>query len=353
MRNLKYSRSSTLVASQRRVALNNVVLPPLPVEIAETGAEILHKILVNKSKQPGTVNADIVSVARSQDAAPKPSDLKSQDSSRVAQLEQNIKFLQEQHQLMLNGLHHEVDSLRHRNRELQFQLVFAKTSLPTTPTSPDEEAKQKSGDSPKQLNVTPLQIEILEKELSDLKLQLQEVESKNSYLTEIIEEQKMKLEKFELEKERDRERVSQPDPELVRKLDDAEALIRRLRRENSDLRREGSSSPSRYASRDSIGYQSREHNSQQKNTGSQNRGNGRHRGQYRNWFPPVHSQNYWQTGRSVDKTGGSLNEGTSLPNLQGGNSTGNNHQRQRGNNNHYHNEGRKYRGGHNRGNKQT
>lgn len=38
------------------------------------------------------------------------------DSSRVAQLEQNVKFLQEQHQMMLAGLHNEIDSLRHRNR---------------------------------------------------------------------------------------------------------------------------------------------------------------------------------------------------------------------------------------------
>lgn len=41
---------------------------------------------------------------------------KGPEGSRVAQLEQNIKFLQEQHQLMLTGLHKEIDSLRLRNR---------------------------------------------------------------------------------------------------------------------------------------------------------------------------------------------------------------------------------------------
>ena len=35
---------------------------------------------------------------------------------RITQLEQNIKFLKEQHHLMLTSLHHEVETLRQRNR---------------------------------------------------------------------------------------------------------------------------------------------------------------------------------------------------------------------------------------------
>lgn len=35
---------------------------------------------------------------------------------RVAQLEQNIRFLQEQHQSMLSCLHNEIETLRQRNR---------------------------------------------------------------------------------------------------------------------------------------------------------------------------------------------------------------------------------------------
>lgn len=35
---------------------------------------------------------------------------------RVAQLEQNMKFLQEQHQATLVALHQEVESLRQKNR---------------------------------------------------------------------------------------------------------------------------------------------------------------------------------------------------------------------------------------------
>lgn len=35
---------------------------------------------------------------------------------RANQLEQNIRFLQEQHQIMLSGLHSEIETLRQRNR---------------------------------------------------------------------------------------------------------------------------------------------------------------------------------------------------------------------------------------------
>lgn len=38
------------------------------------------------------------------------------ENARIAQLEQNIKFLQEQHELMLNGLHREIETLKYRNR---------------------------------------------------------------------------------------------------------------------------------------------------------------------------------------------------------------------------------------------
>lgn len=44
--------------------------------------------------------------------------------------------------------------------------------------------------SPKSLNAVPLQVEILEKELGELKLQLQETDSRNVYLSAIVDEQK-------------------------------------------------------------------------------------------------------------------------------------------------------------------
>lgn len=253
--------------------------------------------------------------------------------------------------------------------------------------------------SPKPFNITPLQVEILEKELGDLKLQLQETESRNLYLSAIVDEQKKyvfkkiffkseiliwttntialvslaecscmknlccvdicfinqrtieffrKLERYERDREKERERAMQPDPELLRKLDDAEAIIRRLRRENSDLRRENAT---HYQPRDPT------HNPQQQqrengynSPRNQGRGNSRHRGNngghYRtNWFPPLHSQSFWNGERNPLPVDGQ----NVLPNLPPAETpNGPQYQGRRGaNNNHYHNGdgGRKYRGG--------
>lgn len=40
------------------------------------------------------------------------------------------------------------------------------------------------------VNITPLQVELLEKDLQDIKISLQEAKTQNQYLSEIIEEQK-------------------------------------------------------------------------------------------------------------------------------------------------------------------
>lgn len=44
--------------------------------------------------------------------------------------------------------------------------------------------------SPSQVNVVPLQVEILERELRDMKIQLQEVENREVYLSTIVDEQR-------------------------------------------------------------------------------------------------------------------------------------------------------------------
>lgn len=173
------------------------------------------------------------------------------------------------------------------------------------------------------------------------------------------------MERYERDRERERERGIQPDPELLRKLDDAESLIRRLRRENSDLRREQASIASASTSTNSSTYHNQSY--QQNQRGGQSRGNQRHRGNsgngsshYRsgNWFPPLHTQ-FWQNGsRGVDRNSSHVSSSeNTLPTLQnGGNNGGNSgqyHGRRGANNNHYsHNgEARKYRGGQNRSSK--
>ncbi|XP_028138825.1 putative uncharacterized protein DDB_G0279653 [Diabrotica virgifera virgifera] len=312
------------------------------------------------NKKSGNVNSDIV-VTRTEIPTRPADGSRGPEQARIAQLEQNIKFLQEQHQLMLTGLHNEIENLKTRNRELQFQLVFVKGtgfSSPSSPSSPEDDTKHKVYASPKPFNTTPLQVEILEKELTELKLQTQETESRNAYLSAIVDEQKKKLERYERDREKERERAGQPDPELLRKLDDAEAIIRRLRRENSDLRREHAEHCSQqrdgsYPQQRSAenGYTSPRNGHGQhsgRGNGGRQRGNsGHYRG---NWFPPLHSQSYWQSGRNHDRSMSGEQSG-GLPSLQG--NEGHYQSRRGSNNNHYNNgENRKYRGGQKNG-KQT
>lgn len=44
--------------------------------------------------------------------------------------------------------------------------------------------------SPLSVNVAPLQVELLEKDLQDTKISLEEVKTQNQYLNEIVEQQK-------------------------------------------------------------------------------------------------------------------------------------------------------------------
>ncbi|KAL3273743.1 hypothetical protein HHI36_015171 [Cryptolaemus montrouzieri] len=121
MRHCGLQRSSYFEGS-KKVPLNTVVLPPLSPNFVENGAQLL---LVNKSKS--NVNGELVAVSRSQDGTPRIFE-RTAENVRIAQLEQNIKFLQDQHQIMLNDLHNEIEVLRSKNRDLQFQLIFNKIS---------------------------------------------------------------------------------------------------------------------------------------------------------------------------------------------------------------------------------
>ncbi|CAH1963063.1 unnamed protein product [Acanthoscelides obtectus] len=293
---------------------------------------------VNKSKS-GTVSSDIVMARPNQDTPQQrnTTEITKNDAgegSRVAQLEQNIKFLQEQHALMLNGLHNEIESLKIRNRELQFQLIFANkgsTPISSPSSSSEDDSKHKVYSSPQPLNDTPLQVEILEKELGELKIQLQEAEKRNVYFSTIVDEQKKKLESYESTSSRNAETSpsAQADPDLARRLDDAEALIRRLRRENSDIKREYHHSYNNGRDRGENGYQGGSRGSGRGNRGGNEGQERRHKGgggngHYRtNWFPPLHTQSYWQHGggrssRSVnDNVCRATNVGVANTNLGG------------------------------------
>ncbi|KAL0272271.1 UNVERIFIED_CONTAM: hypothetical protein PYX00_005312 [Menopon gallinae] len=161
---------------------------------------------------------------------------------RVNQLEQNIRFLQEQHQIMLNGLHSEIEILRQRNRDLQFQIVFSKEGVTfvssSSPSSDEDIQGRKIVLSPKQVNATPLQIELMERDIAELKTNLGEARTRNVYLQNIVDEQKKKLSSLENEKKVKVTTGKETNEELQEKLEDADRLIRRLRRENEEQRKE-------------------------------------------------------------------------------------------------------------------
>ncbi|RZF34486.1 hypothetical protein LSTR_LSTR011728 [Laodelphax striatellus] len=229
---------------------------------------------------------------------------------RITQLEQNIRFLHEQHQLMLASLHQEIEVLRQRNRDLQFQLVFTKKNsvygnLTSSDSSPEEENKSKLTLSPKQMNPQNLQVEILEREIAELKTALNDANETNEATTKELEEVNKQVETF-LGKEADYES----------RLDDADKLIRRLRKEIDDQRREMNSYRMHHNKRDGGNPGGGRHhgNGGGRRSGGNSRGD-RDDGQR---FPPLHSQ-YWQRnrpgpqdyGQGQSGRGGDMGEGSS------------------------------------------
>ncbi|XP_014252414.1 keratin, type II cytoskeletal 1-like isoform X2 [Cimex lectularius] len=209
--------------------------------------------------------------------------MSSEPLMRINQLEQNINFLQEQHQLMLASLHQEIEALRLRNRDLQFQLIFGSAGVKvvqsSSESSPDD-AKPKIILSPKEVNNRSLQVEMLEKEVSELKASLAEANSKNTRLLQLVDHQKKQLEAPVKEGN---------EQESVNRLEDAENLIKKLVKENEEQRKEIHSIRS------------------QLNKGG---GNGRYSGGRRGGggggehhrFPPLQTQNFWGNGSQKHKT---------------------------------------------------
>ncbi|XP_020278346.1 uncharacterized protein LOC109852017 [Pseudomyrmex gracilis] len=254
---------------------------------------------------------------------------------RVMQLEQNIKFLQEQHQATLVALHQEIESLRQRNRDLQFQLVFSKRAhcaVASSPSSPEDNGNgfAKSKSSPICVNVTPLQVELLEKDLQDIKASLQEAKTHNQYLSNIIEQQKKRLDLTEDQKDKIQVTdvgVQVGDPmqaSLVVLLEESYAMVKRLHKENLDQKKElaslkASSSTNNPGS--SRGGRSRDGNS-----GHHNRGSSTTQEQSSRKFPPLPIPSYWHrrsprysANRHEKPDHQSDSDSTVLPQLQNGN----------------------------------
>ncbi|KAL1497472.1 hypothetical protein ABEB36_008433 [Hypothenemus hampei] len=367
MKQITYFKKQS-VSEHRKIPLSTIVLPPISLpslQDDDKSSDILEKI-VNKSS---TAMSNDVVLQKTLETHKN----EEQKTPEQARLEQTVKCLQEQHQLMLTGLHEEIEKLKTRNRELQFQVIFGKLPVSSNSSSAsstsEDDPKHKLFTSPKvTANYTSIQVELLEKELGELRVQVQEQESRNLYLSAIVDEQKKQLERYDRRREKEQQRTngsSEAEMELMQKLEDAQTMIRQLRRENSDLRKESVISGQNVAAPRSVHPQQnlRENTSFQYSRGHHHRGgNARdhrsHNNHYNNrgaWFPPLHTQQFWQGGRShLDRC---QEQATNLPEIAGmSENVPQHHHHQyhgRRNNNHrYNGDGRnKYRNGQNRGNK--
>ncbi|CAH0585963.1 unnamed protein product [Chrysodeixis includens] len=194
-------------------------------------------------------------------------------AARVAHLEHSVRFLQEQHRQMLSGLHAEIEALRERNRDLQFQLIFNKESPPKA-NSPVEE--------PAESNETKLKREVtrLEREASVARGETKTAEARADQLQRLVDAQTEKLRELEVKASSCSCGAAGPAAEsrgeLRARLGEAERLVRRLRADAERQRRElqcmknSLHASLRASGLDAYGYQNNYH------------------------FPPVHTPDFWR-----------------------------------------------------------
>ncbi|XP_026735151.1 uncharacterized protein LOC113499028 isoform X2 [Trichoplusia ni] len=217
-------------------------------------------------------------------------------AARVAHLEHSVRFLQEQHRLMLSGLHAEIEALRERNRDLQFQLIFNKESPPKA-NSPVEE--------PVESNETKLKREVtrLEREASVARGEAKSAEARAEQLQKLVDAQTEKLRALETRSPCGCG-AAESRGELRARLGEAERLVRRLRADAERQRRElqcmknSLHASLRASGLDAYGYQNNYH------------------------FPPVHTPDFWREPlreefNMVGSRGRSSRRPLTLPELSG------------------------------------
>ncbi|CAG9562224.1 unnamed protein product [Danaus chrysippus] len=156
-------------------------------------------------------------------------------AARVVHLEHSVRFLQEQHRLMLSGLHAEIEALRERNRDLQFQLIFNKETPKNTTAVEDESNEER----------LRKEVSRLEREASVARGEARAAGVREIQLQRMLDEQTEKLRELEL---RQAGGVSsaggagageeESRAELRVRLAEAERLVRRLRADAERQRRE-------------------------------------------------------------------------------------------------------------------
>ncbi|KAJ0176871.1 hypothetical protein K1T71_008050 [Dendrolimus kikuchii] len=229
--------------------------------------------------------------------------------ARVAHLEHSVRFLQEQHRLMLSGLHAEIEALRERNRDLQFQLIFNKESSPKITSSANDETATNDN------NEANLKREVnrLEKEAAAARSEARAAEAKALQLQRLLDTQTEKVRELELKpkcacteaRPEASDGCEETRGELRARLAEAERLVRRLRGDADRQRRElqcmkNSLHASLRASGldGGYGYQNNYH------------------------FPPVHTPDFWREPLREDynlmgSRGRSTRRPLTLPELTG------------------------------------
>ncbi|XP_066593885.1 girdin-like [Prorops nasuta] len=229
-------------------------------------------------------------------------------TDRATQLEQNMKFLQEQHQATLMALHKEVETLRQRNRDLQFQIVLSNGSTSTfngdSSLEDNSYGSEKTKDSPTNLNKTPLQVELLQKDLEEAKASLKQAQTNNKNLSDIIQQQKRQLELLQAPKKIDSGvQVDDLDYEreiLVNSLENVKAMTKQLKKQNIDQKREIAALRANSAN---LGNNGRGARSRESNNSYNYRGHDRgpvtagHEQSNSYKFPPLMTQFSWQHRR--------------------------------------------------------
>ncbi|XP_028396475.1 uncharacterized protein LOC114520418 [Dendronephthya gigantea] len=104
-------------------------------------------------------------------------------SRRETQLQNNLTFLQEQHQETLTKLHEEIEKLKSENKELNFKLIV--TSENSTPSSASGSKSRASG------SYYRSKIRRLENDIKNIKLSLIEAQKQNLDLSKRLNEREL------------------------------------------------------------------------------------------------------------------------------------------------------------------
>ncbi|KAL4705196.1 hypothetical protein ACJJTC_013996 [Scirpophaga incertulas] len=208
-------------------------------------------------------------------------------AARVAHLEHSVRFLQEQHRQMLSGLHAEIEALRERNRDLQFQLIFnkeIKEALPKS-TTPQEDCSDSNEEAKLKRDIIRLELEA-----GTARCEARAAEARALQLQRLLDAQKERVRELEAGSRAacgcaaeaaaaaaaaDGD-AAESRAELRARLADAERLVRRLRADADRQRRElqcmknSLHASLRASGLDSYGYQNNYH------------------------FPPVNTTDFWR-----------------------------------------------------------